>query len=101
METALRFAELVATAQNAGFEVLDGRGLPLTAPMYQSLEDDNLMEEPAHVTFHEPEMAGERGAVADVQVGQQVFQIHGDWSRAGELRLALTGEADSRRDIWQ
>jgi hypothetical protein len=101
METALRFAELVATAQNAGFDVLDARGLPVTATMYEALEDDNLMEEPAHVVFHEAEMAGERGAVADVQVGQQVFQIHGDWSRAGELRLALTGQTDSRRETWQ
>ena len=93
MSTSIRFAELAATARNAGFELYDSRGLPVGEEHQPFLEDDNLMSKRATVMFHPPPEEGSRGVVADISVGQHVFQLHGDWSRVAELQHLLGGRA--------
>lgn len=91
MSFSPRFAEVVATARGAGFDLVDAGGLPVGPQQQGYLEDENLMAEPATVVFREPPAGVERGVVADIAVAQQQFALEGEWRRVGELQHLLRG----------
>ncbi len=97
MEPEMPFSDMIATIRGAGFDVVDASGMVVTEQHQGYLEDDNLMHEPAHLAFRQRRGERERGIVADVAVGQQIFNVHGAWSRTEELRHLVDGRASDRR----
>jgi hypothetical protein len=88
---------MIATIRGAGFDVVDASGMVVTEQHQGYLEDDNLMHEPAHLAFRRRVDDRDRGIVADIAVGQQIFNVHGEWSRAEELRHLVEGRESDRR----
>lgn len=97
MTPELPFVDLVATVRNAGFDVLDSAGMPLTEQHQAFLEDQNLMQEPARLVLRRPDSERARGIVADVAVGQQLFRIRGDWTGVDDLVHLVEGRPSDRR----
>jgi len=94
----MQFSELLATIQGAGYDVFDARGLPVDQEHQPYLEDENLMSKRARIEFRSPRVGESRGTVADVAVGQHLFQVRGEWHGVQELRHVVDGHriADDR-----
>jgi hypothetical protein len=91
METALTFSEVVDTARRAGFELTDARGLPVRAELQPAIEDGNLMAETVWVELQPAPGDRSTGVVANLMVRGQIFYLHGQFSRVGELEHLLGG----------
>ena len=97
MQTEMPFSDMIATIRGAGFDVVDASGMVVTEQHQGFLEDDNLMHEPARLAFRRRDDDRDRGIVADVAVGQQIFNVHGEWSRTEELRHLVDGRESDHR----
>lgn len=94
----LQFAELLASAEQAGFEIVDAGGLPVNEPMLRSLEEDNIMAEDVRVSLREASRDRERAVIADVAVGEQSFLLVGSPRHREELENLLRGTAADTSD---
>jgi hypothetical protein len=95
-ESQLLFSELLETALSLGYDLLDEAGEPVDETLLSALEDDNLTAAGVQVTFREPPFHGEPAIVADVQVGEQIFQISGSGRDVEDLRNGLHDVAEGR-----
>lgn len=94
-DTALTFAEIVETARAAGFELMDARGLPVGPELESAIEDANLTTEPARLELQTTPGDRSTGVVANLMVRDQIFYLHGQFARVGELEHLLGGVAAS------
>lgn len=90
----LQFSELLASAEQAGFEIVDGGGLPVNEPLLRGLEEDNLMAAHARVSLRSVSRDRERAVIADVAVGEQSYRVVGSPRHREELENLLRGVAD-------
>lgn len=95
--TRMTFGELVETARNFGFELRDGRELPVNREMQDVLEDENLMSEPARMESRHEDDDQERGVVAVLSVRDQTFHLWGEWSRLWEFERLVAGEVTQQK----
>ena len=65
--------------------------LPVDVGLQPYLEDDNLMAEPARIEFRSRRDDSIRGVVADIAVGENLFQVRGAWRELEELRHLVAG----------
>ncbi|MBD3237981.1 MAG: hypothetical protein GF330_14880 [Candidatus Eisenbacteria bacterium] len=96
----MEFTELVTTARLAGFEVLDGNGLPVTEEALVALEDENIGAEQVRLEFHEAITQERHAIVADVHVRDQIYHLAGDPRGVEELKLSVGGSARPQEEPW-
>jgi hypothetical protein len=96
IETRLLFDELLELTLGLGYDLLDEGGKPVDETLLSALEDDNLMAAQVQVMFREPPFHGDPAIVADVQVGEQMFQISGNGRDVEDLRNGLHDIAERR-----
>lgn len=87
----LRLVDVIETARNNGFDVRDGRDMPVDATMLSLVEEENLMDAPARLHFPPIDPDRDRDVVAEVSVGAQLFRIVGDVQRQADLRQVFEG----------
>jgi hypothetical protein len=90
-ETRLGFDEIVDSAEQLGFDVVDTGGQPVSRTMFPSIEHDNLRNSMVRVTFREEfkDDDDDHIVVADLDVQDYVFHIVGSPRRLDDLRSSL------------
>jgi hypothetical protein len=96
-DTTLTFAEALETARRAGFDLTDARGLPVGPELESAIEDANLTAEPVRIELQPTPGDRSTGVVANLMVRGQIFYLHGQFARVGELEHLLGGAAASPR----
>jgi len=91
----MTFGEVVESARRAGFELSDARGLRLGSELGPMIEDDNLMAEDVRIELRSAPGDRSTGVVANLSVRDEMFYLHGRYSRVGELEQLLTGAVAS------
>ncbi len=87
----MQFAELMDTVRTAGYDIVDGDGLPVNEEMLATLEEENLEAKQVDIIKKSPPQDVERAIVADVHVSDQVFHIVGNPRHVDELATYLSG----------
>jgi hypothetical protein len=98
--------QLIASAQGAGFQVVEPDGMPINLPEREDarferdvpqgdpeVADQDLLHQRVRVEFRELPDQG-TGVVADVEVGGRQYRIVGDARNAAAFRRVL--EIDTR-----